>query len=115
MGRCIQTEAKEELVQRDHLSVAWAHQSDQFADMSLNQGEIRHLLPDKHGPDKLARIVPLLPVGGEDAVTEKVFPLRMELIAYIATTTFSVKGTSVDISARPLRRTHLCQSLETGL
>jgi hypothetical protein len=81
MGRCIQTEAEEEFAQLYHLAVPGPHQFDQFADMSLNQGKIRHLFPDKHGTDQLARVVPLLAVGGENAVTKKVFPFRMELFA----------------------------------
>ena len=55
-----------------------AHKIEQLRNMLLKDIQIADPVPDELRSDQLPTIVPLLAIGGEDAVAQKVLPVFME-------------------------------------
>lgn len=55
---------------------------DEFGNMLLKDLSIDNPLTDKHGPNQMSRLRPLLTIRDEDTISQKVIPLFVKLLAF---------------------------------
>ena len=83
--RGVERESEEQRLHVHHAAslgvIIRAHQLDQLVDVHLEHLRVDQPVARKHGPDEGARARPQLAVGREDAVSQELVPLLVELFA----------------------------------